>query len=409
MASLSLKTILLLAYAFLLANVNGLFIPHQGQINTVSDSPIIKRGSLKLGFDIRRGSGNGALSETNQNEARLVISHKRGEATMELQNEKTYYTTDLAIGSNKQVVTVSVDTGSSDLWVVGKGAQCTKKDCTATGVFDDSSSTSYKNMGEDFFIKYADKTSSNGTWATDEVSFGDAKITGLQFGDVTTTSLAHGVLGIARTTQENYKQAYDNLPILLKKQGIINKTAYSLYLSSTDASKGNVLFGAIDKAKYSGELTTLPMPDSYLSVNLQSVSYYGEDVTVNTSVVMDSGTTLTYLPQAVVQLLVEKLGGTASGSHYKIPCTANTNQTLDFQFEGVTIKVPYSDLLLRTYYTDGTLSNICYLGVMETIDNKFNILGDNFLRNAYLYYDLDDKTIALAQAVYTDKEDIQVV
>ena len=33
--------------------------------------------------------------------------------------------------------------------------------------------------------------------------------------------------------------------------------------------------------------------------------------------------------------------------------------------------------------------------------NDANILGDNFLRSAYIVYDLDDNEISLAQVKYT--------
>lgn len=418
MVSLSLKTFVILAQV--LALVNGLVVPvASDDSSSPSRASIIKRGgvkALKLGFDIRRGSDQATLSDATDNHVGVVVNHnKRGDVEMSLKNAKTFYTTDIGLGSNKQPITVLVDTGSSDLWVVAKGASCQANargvvsDCTSHGIFDSKSSTSYKNLGEAFSIQYLDKTSSQGTWATESISFGDAKVTGLRFGDVTSTSNGYGILGIAKPGAESARVQYDNLPILLKSQGIVDKNAYSLYLDSQDATTGSVLFGAIDKAKFSGKLISLPMSsDAELSVNLQSATFGGQTVNIQTSVLLDSGTTLSYLPSALVQLLAKKMGATYNNGSYQVPCNGQTNQTLDYNFNGVTIKVPYSDLIMRAYYTNGQPSNTCYLSIQETQGGR-NILGDNFLRSAYVYYDLDDSFIALAQANYTDKEDIQVV
>ena len=38
--------------------------------------------------------------------------------------------------------------------------------------------------------------------------------------------------------------------------------------------------------------------------------------------------------------------------------------------------------------------------------SDYNILGDNFLRSAYIVYDLDDNEISLAQVKYTTASNI---
>lgn len=48
---------------------------------------------------------------------------------------------------------------------------------------------------------------------------------------------------------------------------MIAKAAYSLYLDSSSSSEGSILFGGIDHAKYTGDLTTIdivPKDGEYL-------------------------------------------------------------------------------------------------------------------------------------------------
>ena len=51
---------------------------------------------------------------------------KRDALPMPLINDKILYTTELEIGSNKDKVSVSIDTGSYDLWVMSNDAVCYK-------------------------------------------------------------------------------------------------------------------------------------------------------------------------------------------------------------------------------------------------------------------------------------------
>lgn len=412
MASLSYRTILLLAYTLLFAATNALVVPPGGKV----EKPIIKRDgkSLKLDFDIRRGSGHTQISSIENSKAAIIIdkdNEKRDDATLTIQNAQTFYLADIYLGSNKQHVEVLVDTGSSDLWVVAKGATCEDgAACTSYGTYDKSSSSTFKSLGTTFQIEYVDGTTSTGTWSKETLTFGSESVTGLQFGDVSTTSSDIGVLGISVEAQESTNNEYPNLPVLLKNQGIIDKNAYSLYLNSADAASGSVLFGAIDNAKYSGSLVSLPQSSSgSLSVKLNSITYNSKTTSVSTSVVLDSGTTLTYLPSSIVSALGKAVGGTysSSGGYYQISCDQPSNKYFTYNFNGVSIQVPLSDLAISLTYSDGTASGSCALGVLPSSD--YYILGDNFLRSAYVYYDLDDATISIAQVKYTTAEDIQTV
>ncbi|KAK6458736.1 aspartic peptidase domain-containing protein [Scheffersomyces xylosifermentans] len=409
--SFTRQAFLALALALL---VNGLVVPE------TSSEDLVARDNkfVKVDFQVARGPNRESLNLTSSNKPHFLI-HKNGkravgQAEVTLINEKTFYATNLLIGSNKQAVTTLLDTGSSDLWVVAKGATCqdvpdgeTSSYCYEYGVYDKTTSTTFKNLGTSFSIQYADGTQSTGTWAKDDVSFaGGVGVTQLQLGDVTTTSSGFGVLGIGYTSNESTGTTYDNLPVVLKKQGKIATTAYSLYLAQPSDPSGTIIFGGIDNAKYSGTLVPLPVQSPYeLSINLKSITVGGKTTTANINPVLDSGTTLSYLPQSLVKAVATALKGTADSSvGYIIDCNQPTNQYITYTFNGVTIKVPYSELPIELYYTNGDKYPGCALGILSTTSTP--ILGDNFLRSAYVAYNLDAKVISIAQVKYTTTENI---
>ena len=194
--------------------------------------------------------------------------HKRDALPMPLINDKILYTTELEIGSNKDKVSVSIDTGSYDLWVMSNDAVCYKVSefqtegapqlpdifndidqdysCTFNGTYNSKSSKTFKNTSEDFSIGYVDGSAAQGVWGYDSVQFGQYGVTGLKIGIANRSSVSDGILGIG------IANGYDNFPVLLQKQGLINKIAYSVYLNSSNSTTGTILFGAIDHAKYEG-------------------------------------------------------------------------------------------------------------------------------------------------------------
>ncbi|KAL6452723.1 SAPT1 Candidapepsin [Candida maltosa Xu316] len=328
------------------------------------------------------------------------LIHKRKDIPTTLINEGPSYAADITIGSNKQKQTVVIDTGSSDLWVVDANAQCQQNFCKQDGTFDPSSSTSAQNINQDFSIEYGDLTSSQGTFYKDTVGFSGISITNQQFADVTSTSVDQGILGIGFTADESNGSGYDNVPVTLKKQGIIDKNAYSIYLNSADATSGTIIFGGVDNAKYSDSLVTLPVTsDAELRVELDSIEIGGSTVTTSVDPVLDSGTTITYFSQDIADKLATFVNGQWNDDYQAYISDCDVSGDVVFNLaKGLKITVPLSELIINE-----SEAGICLFGVSR---NPATILGDNFLRRAYLVYDLDGRTISIAQVKYTSESDI---
>lgn len=317
----------------------------------------------------------------------------------------------------------------------------TPNSCTNLGSYatDFSGSWEAKSPEEEFSIQYMDGTGAYGLWGWDDVLFGSTNLTSVQLAVVNSTSSLFGVLGIGLTEGETTnvvsfyssarKYQYPNLPKEMVLQGQIPKRAYSLYLNSNDLLLGEILFGGVDHAKYSGPLVTVPMVNIFeeSSVNPRRMDiilsgldiYDGKDRLVVSAkkkfpVILDSGTTFTYLPIAFVKKIVKIMKGVETYSDlgvYIVDCSyrdKDSNFTATFDFLGQSIKVPLRDMV---FADDGD----CKLGILgltwRSLGSypKYGVLGDNFIRNAYVVYDLDNSEISLAQVKYSLDEDIEVI
>lgn len=305
--------------------------------------------------------------------------------------------------------------------------------CTSYGLFETADlDTFHRNTSvSDFSIEYADSTSATGIWGYDTVQVGGTNVSDLSLAVVNASDSGMGVLGIGLPGLEvTYSLSldsymYENLPMKLRSEGLIHKKLYSLYLNSDSATTGSVLFGAVDHAKYSGTLQTVPIINIYsefyshpirLDVVLSGITFQSDSIneTVSTSnyaALLDSGTTLTYLPLELLTNLVTIMLATYSETEqfYQVDCSYSSDTAfVVYHFLGITIKVPLLDLVL-SYGSD-----LCYLGVLEQTSEtstsvSYAVLGDNFLRSAYVVYDLEDYQVSMAQASYLSSEDIEVV
>lgn len=131
--------------------------------------------------------------------------------------------------------------------------------------------------------------------------------------------------------------------------------------------------------------------------------------------ILDSGTTITLLPDDVASMVFEELGATVSNQLGAIivPCDlAKVNGTLNYGFGGQggpVIKVQVSDLVLPLTLTNGRTpkytngQEACQLGIQPAGDLPV-LFGDTFLRSAYAVYDLENNQIALAQTDFNSTD-----
>ncbi|KKA26791.1 hypothetical protein TD95_003163 [Thielaviopsis punctulata] len=343
------------------------------------------------------------------------------------------YFTNITIGTPKQSFTVMIDTGSSDLWVPSARSDiCLEGYCTS-GEYVASNSSTYEssNVDEDFQITYGDNSYVNGVYFNDTLTIGSETLSTMTMGLGVSTDNNQGVMGIGLTALESDPSSYKNLPFALVNDDVIKTPAYSLWINDKEKEEGALLFGGVDSSKYSGELKRISIvPDAdgnyvYLNVNLTSLdatSSSGNDTLTSSSfpvtVLLDSGTSLAYLPDDIVSQIWSEVGVLnetditnvrVDAGTPLIPCSRSSNNgSFTFHFassEGPAITVPMSELVVEIASEAKFISgeykgkSACTFGIWSASDGSY-ILGDTFLRSAYVTYDLANLQIGMAQTVW---------
>ncbi|KAI0170523.1 aspartic peptidase domain-containing protein [Pestalotiopsis sp. NC0098] len=357
------------------------------------------------------------------------------------------YFASVSIGTPRQNLTLQLDTGSSDIWVPSSsasvcstsssgnrgGSSSSSSDGCSFGSFTSDDSSTYTVVGEnEFSISYVDGSSSKGDYFTDDFEIGGISLTNVTMGLGEQTDIAYGLVGVGYAineaivgTEQSYSAAYDNLPVQMQKEGLIATNAYSLWLNDLDASTGSILFGGIDTDKYEGDLSRIDIIPDSSSGRYTSFEVYLTSVTANSSsgsdslssseypipVVLDSGTTLSYLPTDLASQLWEEVGAIYSSDLQSaiLPCSmGNSKGQFIFQFAGTSgpsISVGMDELVLSLVtsgsnptFSSGTYKGqeACQFGVQNFSSDPF-LLGDTFLRSAYVVYDLSNNQIAIAK------------
>ncbi|CAI4047662.1 hypothetical protein N7582_004183 [Saccharomyces uvarum] len=373
------------------------------------------------------------------------------------------YVVKMEIGTPPQTAYLQLDTGSSDMYVnEADSAYCESFDdddvwtsnyeltatatetlstplpsvhhitsCSYWGTFNPNISSTFKYNETIFNITYDDNSYYAGTFGTDIVSLGDITLSNFTFGVSNDTTINGGILGISLPSAEITDSgqgalssnttpfAYDNFPMALKNQGKIEKIAYSLFLNEPNARFGSILFGAVDKSKYTGQLYTLPMLQAYNTLDalgggmlvtaqsvaiLDSISGNKTVSEVQFPVLFDSGTTTSALPTEIADAIGRSFDGKYSSDDegYIFDCSKVNNTQLSIDFGGFNISANISN------FVTPLTKDHCILQIGAS-DSGF-LLGDAFLVDTYVVYDLENHEVSVAQASFnSEEEDIEII
>lgn len=334
------------------------------------------------------------VHSTNKN----IFSKRAVEVQLSNRSDVAYYA-QLNIGSPAQPVYVQLDTGSFELWVNPTCSTLAASDqefCNAVGFYDATKSSTAVNLQNTKTLNYG-IGSANITYFKDSIALPGAAtaMSGVQFGVATSSkSQFSGILGIGYGL--GLTTRYPNFVDQLAIQNQTKVKAYSVALGSKDEGEGVIVFGGVDTSKFAGSLATLPIvpaadspdgvPRYWISMNNMSITppSGNKKMYPNSSmdVFLDTGSTLTLLPQAICDQLGADFGssGLDESGFYPVDCNlADLPGTIDFDFNGVEIKVPYNEFIRQSSGSFGQES--CVLGI--TPSESFTLLGDTFMRSAY--------------------------
>jgi hypothetical protein len=230
-----------------------------------------------------------------------------------------------------------------------------------------------------FKISYVDTTGATGDYIRDEFLFGQVGHSmQLQIGLANHTQNSVGVMGIGYDTNEATNNQYYNFMDEMVSDGLTNTKLYSLWLNDLGSSSGSILFGGIDTEKYYGTLSSMPIhtngSGSYTDfrVDLTSISNTPGTTAIpltapdfTASVILESSTTLVYLPKENVDVIYSAFG--VEFGPYGLPyidCKYSNSSYMSFGFEsGTVIDVPYSEFVTKLYIPSPNPGNLTFSNV----------------------------------------------
>ncbi|KAI9163183.1 aspartic-type endopeptidase-like protein [Paramyrothecium foliicola] len=405
---------------------------------------------LGLAATVSAGSVSVPLQSNRHNLDRFVTITKRdGSINLEALNNVTgggYYS-EFAIGTPPQSLRFHLDTGSSDTWVNSVSADLCRSSRLQAEIeycstqFDPNESSTFEYVDRDGFnITYLDGRTIAGDYFNDTVTIGNAQVRNQQLGLATSSVRGTGLMGLGFRLNVASRNEYPTILDNMVSQGIIDTHAFSMYLNDMESESGSILFGAIDSHKYIGDLAILPIvPESGAtsdSLPHYNVRFDGFTVTVpsgqssittdlssNATAILDSGSTLTIMPDGIADEIFQHFGTVnIPGMPMAFADCAYADErgdgyTMNFEFDGKVIEVPMSEMIIdafsevqdifkgdpvgRELFKDW--DRVCMFGIVSTTtfgisDPNFVLLGDTFLRSAYVVYDQTNEEIGIAQA-----------
>ncbi|KAI0034703.1 acid protease [Vararia minispora EC-137] len=359
------------------------------------------------------------------------------------------YITNITFGN--QNFTAIVDTGSSDSWLAKKGFSCftladepePEAECAfGTDGFDpDASPTFVAYPGHNFNISYGDGEFLTGEVGFETVAIGGLTVTSQEVGIVTDAAWfgdgeSTGLIGLCypdltsvySTTNPSDDSAANNEPydpfvFSAIKQGLISDPIFSVALnrgsvaaeegSQLDPNLGLLAFGGIAPVDVTNKAVTVPIQGFAVSSTKSDFFFYNVDIdayvfpgsealqTSGTSI-LDTGTTLLYLPTPIADALAAEFVPPAVFSEdfgaYLVECNA-TAPSFAVVIGSVSFSVTAADLILPIG-ADSDGNQICISGHddggPQTGDNIF-ILGDTFLHNVVATFNLADNVVTLTE------------
>lgn len=295
-----------------------------------------------------------------------------------------------------------VDTGSSNTWA---GAGSSKPSSCGTAA------------GGTFSVTYGSGTVS-GTERSGSVSYGGLTVSSQSFGAASKASGFTGVDGIFGVgpvdLTEGTASGLSTVPTFmdnLYKQGSISTEALGVYFkpesgSDTDDANGELTLGGVDTSKYTGTLTyfakSATSPYSYYwGIATAGLTYGSTSLETSANAIVDTGTTLIYIPTAAYNKFLTASGGKTDSSSGLVRYSTKPTSNFIIKIGSVSYTLTPAQYLVPTaqYSYYGLSSSYSYSwinnGGSSAADVNF-IIGQKFLENYYSVFDTTNSRIGFA-------------
>lgn len=253
---------------------------------------------------------------------------------------------------------------------------------------------------------------------TDKVSFGGLTVAQQSIGAATSASGFDGVDGIfgvgpVGLTQGTVSNA-NTVPTFLDnlyKQGSISSEVLGVYFSPESGSdsndnNGELTLGGVDNSKYTGTLAYVPTLKSgaasaYWGVSIASFTYGSTTLASSATGIVDTGTTLIYIPSSAYSAFLRASGGNNDASSGLAAFTKKPTANFGIKLGSATYTLtPDQYLVPQAQYANFQLASGKYYSWIANggTGSVNTIIGQKFLENYYSVYDTTQARIGFAKA-----------
>ncbi|GJE94438.1 aspartic protease [Phanerochaete sordida] len=314
----------------------------------------------------------------------------------------------LKFGTPGQELTVSVDTGSADLWVPVACPGCSHDQ------FDAGASSTYHNTGRRVSVTYGAGRVA-GTVAADTVALGALSVDAQRFVAVRTESqdfmdyASSGLLGLAfrAISRMDAPTFFEGLLAGRKLAAGIFSTHLARGSADGNADGSQICFGCYDLTKTTGPVEWHNLTSkTYWTVGMDGVAV-GKNRTapLNLTAAIDTGSSLILVSDDVAQQFYSMIPGSqdASASYgsgfWTYPCSSSVTNSLVFSGRPYMIHKDDMNLGKLSDDSDDCVGGIIGVSSEYGLPANLAIIGDVFLKSWYVTFDYAGSRLGLAPSV----------
>ncbi|KAG0534342.1 hypothetical protein BDA96_04G271700 [Sorghum bicolor] len=367
----------------------------------------LHRDQLRAAYIKRKFSGD--VKKDGQGAGGVEQSHVTVPTTLGTSLNTLEYLITVRLGSPAKTQTVLIDSGSDVSWVQCK--PCLQCHSQVDPLFDPSLSSTYSpfscssaacaQLGQDgngcssssqcqYIVRYADGSSTTGTYSSDTLVLGSNTISNFQFG------CSHVESGFNNDLTDGLMGLGGGAPSLASQTAGTFGTAFSYCLPPTPSSSGFLTLGAGTSGFVKTPmLRSSPVPTFY-GVRLEAIRVGGTQLSIPTSVfsagmVMDSGTIITRLPRTAYSALSSAF---KAGMKQYRPAPPRSIMDTCFDFSGQSsVRLPsvalvFSGGAVVNLDANGIILGNCLAFAANSDDSSPGIVGNVQQRTFEVLYDV---------------------
>ncbi|CAH7688937.1 aspartic peptidase A1 [Phakopsora pachyrhizi] len=308
----------------------------------------------------------------------------------------------ITIGTPPKQFLVSIDTGSSDLFVASD--KCPLDQCAKKNIYTPGKSSTSTPLKRSYSISFGDGSTVKADVLSDTVSMGGISIPNIGMGAVTQLSLefqsssgdtSDGLMGFAfpSLSQSQTTPFFTALTASDPQQGIIGTKFVGRSVAGSELT-----IGGVNPASFKGQFTTLNVlamtgkPAAFWDVAFGGASVNGKSVTLTSTIAtIDTGTSIIGVPMVDAKSIYANIPGAISqgGGQFAFPCTALPMVSMNFG--GKTFAINPLDMSIGK-----DKQGNCIGGIVGLNKKGVWLVGQVFLKNVYTVYDQKNFTVSFA-------------